>query len=125
MKTIQSLLVASAVTIGVTLTTASAADVAASPRFRQTLDKRNAVAHTGTSPNLISNTYAGSAAKWGLTTVPRVVPSGHPTRNLVSGSYVGAGSKHPYPPPPGSEVAPLFAQAATGKTCEMDCCVKK
>jgi hypothetical protein len=124
MKTTTSLLFAGAVALGFTVTTASAADTAASPRFRQTLNEREAVTSTASSPNLVSNTYLGSTAKWGLN-VPKVAPSGSVTPNLVSGNYAGAASKHPYPPPTRFEIAPLIEKGKAGKTCEMDCCVKK
>ena len=124
MKTTSSLLLVGAVALGFTVSTASAADIAASPRFRQTLNEREAVTSTASSPNLVSNTYLGSGAKWGLN-VTQVAPSGTVTPNLVSGNYAGAASKHPYPPPARFEIAPLMEKGKAGKTCEMDCCVKK
>ena len=123
MKT-TTLLLASAVALGFTLTTATAADIAASPRFRQTLDERKTVASTDTSPNLVTSTYLGSTAKWELNR-PKVVPSGADTPNLVSGNYPGAAVKSPYYRPERFEIAPLVGKDKAGKTCEMNCCPKK
>ena len=105
MKTNTTLLLASAVALGFTLTTASAADIAASPRFQQQLNERKTVSTPDTSPNLVSNVYLGAAAKWEANR-PRVVPSGTATPNLVSGNYPGAAAKNPFRQAP-VEIAPL------------------
>lgn len=125
MKT-TTLLLASAVALGFTLTAATAADIAASPRFRQMLDEQKTVASTDTSPNLVTGTYLGSTAKWELNRA-KVVPSGTDTPNLVSGNYPGVAVKNPYHRPQ-FEIAPL-GKDKSGKTCEpgctKDCCTKK
>src|SRR2546422_9070053 len=82
MKTNTTLLLAGAAALGFTLTTANAADLAASPRLQQQLNERKTVPSTDASPNLVSNVYLGAAAKWELNR-PRVVPSDTPTPNLV------------------------------------------
>ena len=118
---------AGAVALGFTLTSASAADIATSPRLRQQLDERKTVASTG-GPNTVSNTYLGAAAKWELNRA-RVVPSGTVTPNLVSGNYLGTGAKNPYPKSASFQIAPLVGKDKSGKTCEPGCtkacCAKK
>jgi hypothetical protein len=118
------LLFASAVALGFTLTTATAADIAASPRFRQMLDERKTVTSTDTNPNLATSTYLGSTAKWELNR-PKVVPAGTDTPNLVSGNYPGAAVKNPYYQPERFEIASLVGKDKAGKTCDMSCCAKK
>ena len=118
---------AGAVALGFTLTSASAADIATSPRLRQQLDERKTVASTG-GPNTVSNTYLGAAAKWELNRA-KVAPSGTVTPNLVSGNYPGVAAKNPYYRPQQFQIAPLVGKEKSGKTCEPGCtkacCEKK
>jgi hypothetical protein len=106
MKTNTTLLLAGAIALGFARTTALAADIAASPRMQRLLNERKIVSGTDTSPNLVSNTYLGAAAKWELNRA-KVVPSDTTTPNLVSGNYAGAGAKNPYHRPAPVEIAPL------------------
>ena len=106
MKTNTILLFASAAALGFTITTANAADIAASPRFQQTLNERNAAARADTGPNLVSNGYLGAAAKSELNR-PKVAPNATGTPNLVGGNYPGAAGKNPYFRPAAVEIAPL------------------
>ncbi len=106
MKTHTTLLLAGAVALGFTLTTANAADIAASPRLQQQLSERKTVASINASPNLVSSVYLGAAAKTEPNR-PRFVPSNTATPNLVSGNYPGAAAKNPYFLPAPVEIAPL------------------
>ena len=104
MKTNTTFLLASAVALGFTLTTAKAAEPFLSPKGKANQISR--VSGVDTSPNPVSNTYLGAAAKWELNR-SKVVPSGTTTPNLVSGNYAGAGAKNPYPRRAPVEIAPL------------------
>jgi len=106
MKINTTLFLAGAVALGFALTTAKAAEIAASPRFQQTLNERKAAASPDTSPNLASNLYPGAGAKWELNR-PKVVPSNTSTPNLVSGNYPGVAAKNPSFPQAPVEIAPL------------------
>ncbi len=106
MKTNTTLLLAGAVALGFTLTTANGADIAASPRLQQQLNERKTVASTDASPNLVSSVYLGAAAK-SERNRPRFVPSNTATPNLVNGNYPGVAAKNPYFRPAPVEIAPL------------------
>ena len=120
------LLLAGAVALGFTLTSAKAAEPFLSPKGKANQISR--VPGVDTSPNLVSNTYLGASAKTELNRA-KVVPSGTVTPNLVSGNYLGAGAKNPYPRSASFEIAPLVGKDKSGKTCEagctMPCCAKK
>jgi hypothetical protein len=127
MKTMNTLLLASAVALGFTLTTTAKADEPfLSPRAKANQTSR--VSGVDTSPNLVSHNYLGAASKMEFNRV-RVVAPGSPTPNLVSGNYLGAALKNPYPRTTSFEVAPLTGKDRSGKTCEanctMPCCAKK
>jgi len=129
MKTMNTLLLAGAVALGFTLTTTARADEPLlSPKAASLRHDFRKVPSTDTSPNLVSNTYLGAAAKWELNRA-RVVPSGTGTPNLVSGNYLGAGAKNPYPRAASFEIAPLVGKDKSAKVCEagctMPCCAKK
>jgi len=129
MKTINTLLLASAVALGFTLTTTAKADEPfLSPKAAALRHDFRKVPSTDTSPNLVSNNYLGAAAKWELNRA-KVVPGGTATPNLVSGNYLGAGLKNPYPRSASFEIAPLVGKDKSGKICELgctkDCCTKK
>src|SRR5213592_2721858 len=94
MKTNTTLLLASAVALGFTLTTANGADIAASPRLQQQLNERKTVAGTDASSNLVSSVYLGAAGK-SERNRPGFVPSNTTTPNLVSGNYPGVAAKNP------------------------------
>jgi hypothetical protein len=128
MNTKTSLLLASALALGFTLTTAAnAAEQALSPRARDNLIKR--VPGTNTDPNLVSGSYLGAAAKPILDRV-KVVPTTGTDPNLISGNYAGAALKNPYATPAPFEIAPLVTKSKEkGNACDADCakacCVKK
>jgi len=104
-KTNTTLLLAGAVALGFTLTTANGADIAASPRLQQQLNERKTLASTDASPNIVSSVYLGAAAK-SEQSRPRFVPS-TTAHNLVSGNYPGVAAKNPYFRPAPVEIAPL------------------
>jgi hypothetical protein len=111
-----SLLMAGALALGLTLTTpANAAETALSPRGKDNLIKR--VPGTNKEPNLVSHTYLGAAAKSVLDRV-KVVPGTDGGPNLISGNYAGAALKNPYAKRAGFEIAPLVTK---GKKCDADC----
>ncbi len=126
MKTMNILLLAGAVALGFTLitTTAKADEPFLSPKAAALRHDFRKVPSTDTSPNLVSNTYLGAAAKTEFNRL-KVVPGGTVTPNLVSGNYAGAASKNPYPTSKRFEIAPLLEKGKAGKTCEMSCCPKK
>jgi len=123
MKTTTSLLLASAVALGFTLATARADEPFLSPRVAALRHDFRKVPSPDTSPNRVSNSYFGAAAKFELNRV-RVVPTAAITPNLVSGTYAGAASKNPYPASTRFEIAPLVEKGKVGKPCEMSCCAK-
>lgn len=106
MKTMNTLLLAGAVALGFTAVNAAKADEPfLSPRAASLRHDLRKVPGIDTSPNLVSNTYLGAAAKWELNRA-KVVPSGTVTPNLVSGNYPGAAAKNPFPRPARFEIAP-------------------
>jgi hypothetical protein len=125
MKTINTLLLASAVALGFTLNTTTKADEPfLSPKAASLRHDFRKVPSTDTSPNLVSNNYLGAAAKMEFNRL-KVVPSGTVTPNLISGNYAGVAAKNPYPTPKRFEIAPLLEKGKAGKTCEKSCCPKK
>ena len=100
MKTINILLLAGAVALGFTLTTTAKAD---EPLFSP---KAAALRHDF-----------------------RRVPSTDASPNLVSGNYLGAGARNPFPMRASYEIAPLVGKDKSSKCCEADCtmpcCAKK
>ena|ERR1043166_5496858 len=105
MKKNITLLLAGAVALGFTLSTATKADEAfLSPKGKANQIMRSSRADS--SPNLVSNSYLGAAAKLELNR-SKVVASGTTTPNLVSGNYLGAAVKAPNFPPAPVEIAPL------------------
>jgi len=129
MKTMNTLLLAGAVALGFTLTTAVKADEPfLSPKAAALRHDFRTAPSADTSPNLVSNNYFGAAAKMELNRV-KVVASGGVTPNLVSGNYLGTGAKNPYPRTATFEIAQLVGKAKPGKACEagctMTCCAKK
>ena len=115
MKTMNTLLLAGAVALGFTLTTTAIADEPLlSPKAAALRHDFRKVLSTDTSPNLISNSYLGAAAKTEFNRA-RVVTTDTVTPNLVSASYAGAALKNPYPP----------STRFDGTTCELSCCAKK
>lgn len=110
MKTMNSLLLASAAALGLTLTTAVKADEPfLSPKAAALRHDFRKVPSTTDNLNLVSNNYLGVAAKTEANRL-KVVPSGTVTPNLVSGNYLGAGVKNPYPRTRTFEVAPLVGK---------------
>ena len=126
MKTMNTLLLAGAVALGFTLTTATAAEPFLSPKAKANHISR--VSSMDTSPNLVSGNYLGALAKTEANRTKVVPGTGHEP-NLVSGNYLGAGAKNPYARPGSFEIAPLVGKDKSGKTCEagctMPCCAKK
>ena len=106
MKTNTTLLLAGAVALGFTLTSANGADIAASPRLQQQLNERKTSASIDASPNLVSSVYLGAAAK-SERNRPRFVPSNTATPNLVNGNYPGVAAKNPSFRQAPVEIAPL------------------
>ena len=121
MKTKNTLLLAGAVALGFTLTTAKAADFAASPRFQQQLNERKPMAgapDSAASPRaqhpMNEHKTMVSAAR--LAASPRlqqqlderrIVPSADTNPNLVTHDYPGVAAKNPYHRPAPVEIAPL------------------
>ena len=121
MKTTTSLLLAGVVALGFSLATARADEPFLSPRAAALRHDFRKVPSADVSPNLVSNSYLGAAAKFELNRT-KVVPTGTIAPNLVSGNYAGAALKNPYPTSTRFEIAPLVEKS---KTCEMTCCTKK
>ena len=121
MKTTTTLLLASALALGFTLTAATADEPLLSPRAAALRHDFRKVQGVDVSPNLVSNSYLGAAARLELNRTG-VVPTGAVTPSLVSGNYAGAASKNPYPTSTQFEIATFVEKA---KTCEMSCCIKK
>ena len=116
MKTITSLLLASAVAISFTLAgSAKAGEAFLSPRA-----KANQSAHVSgvnTDRNMAGNWYAGAATRM-LTTPPSMVASG-PVKdiNLAGANYVGASVKSPHRDLQGVayQIAPLIEKRDAGQ----------
>ncbi len=96
MKTINNLLLAGALTLGVTLATSANAEAFLSPRAQA---NKIAVTSGGTrDANRVSGNYAGAALKAQSLANP-VVTTSEKQPNLVSGNYPGAAGKNPAPAP--------------------------
>lgn len=107
MKTTTSLLLAGAVALGFTFTTTARADgLFLSPKAAALRHDFRVVPSTGTSPNLVSSSYLGAAAKMEFNRAKATL-CGTDSANLVSGNYLGAGTKNPYPTTRTFEIAPL------------------
>ena len=96
MKTMNTLLLAGAVALGFTLTTATAAEPFLSPKAQANQISR--ASSVDTSPNLVSGNYLGASSKTEANRTKVVSGTGHQP-NLVSGNYLGAGAKNPYARP--------------------------
>ena len=126
MKTMNTLLLAGAVALGFTLTTATAAEPFLSPKAQANQISR--ASSVDNSPNLVSGNYLGTSSKTEANRTKVVSGTGHQP-NLVSGNYLGAGAKNPNASSASFEIAPLVGKDKSGKTCEagctMPCCAKK
>lgn len=129
MKTLNTLLLTGAVALGFTLTTAAKGDEPVlSPKAAALRHDLRSAQSAGSSPNLVSGNYLGSAAKTEFNRV-KVEQGATVTPSLVSGNYLGAGAKNPYQRTASFEIAPLVGKDKSGKICEAGCatpgCAKK
>jgi hypothetical protein len=107
MKTLNTLLLAGAVTFGFTLANSASADVLLSPRAKA---NQSAVAPRSASErNLVSGNYAGAALKAQSLAHSVVTNSGNQP-SLVSGNYAGAAVKNPAAPSAQFQIAPIVGK---------------
>lgn len=107
MKTINTLLLAGAVTFGFTLASSASADVLLSPRAKA--NQIAVVPGIANEPNLVSGNYAGAALK-AKSLAHSVVTNSGSQPNLVSGNYAGAGVKNPAAPAAQFQIAPVVGK---------------
>ena len=120
MKTMNTLLLAGAVALGFTLTTATAAEPFLPPKAKA--NQLSRVSSVDTGPNLVSGNYLGALAKTESNRAKLVPGTGHEP-NLVSGNFNSAASKASGGTLSQSrfEIAALVGKDKSGKTCEAGC----